>query len=133
MGEKKAVIKVSVPFVSADIAGSPGVRMRGDHAARMRYLEAIAVEAESVAGDFGGSVIEAIAIDGPMPSVMSPDGLGLFCAAWGVFSTFAPIARVPSLQPLIRSEPLHLRAGGWVRYGGWSCGLKVCRRRNCRR
>lgn len=90
MGEKKAVIKVSVPFVSADIAGSPSVCIRGDHAARMRYLKAIAVEAESVAGDFGGSVIEAIAIDGPMPSVMSPDGLGAFLRSLGRFFNVRP-------------------------------------------
>ena len=42
----------------------------------MNYLDALSLEAESVAGDFEDCLIKAISVEGPMPSIMSPDGLG---------------------------------------------------------
>lgn len=73
---KTAVIKIAIPFVTAELPNMEGVRVIGDRPARMEYLDALSSEAESVAGDFKDCLIKAISIEGPMPSIMSPDGLG---------------------------------------------------------
>ena len=73
---KTAVIKIAIPFVTEESPNMKGLRIVGDRPARMNYLDALSLEAESVAGDFEDCLIKAISVEGPMPSIMSPDGLG---------------------------------------------------------
>lgn len=75
---KTAVVKVAIPFVSEESPNAARVGVVGDRAARMGYLDALALEAESIAEDFEDFLVRAISIEGPMPSIMSPDGLGGF-------------------------------------------------------
>lgn len=74
--QKTAVIRIFIPFVNTDPLNKEDICVIGDRSARMEYLDALALEAQSVAADFDDYVIRAISVEGPMPSIMSPDGLG---------------------------------------------------------
>lgn len=74
--QKAAVIRILIPFVNADVPNRGTVCVKGDRSARMEYLDALALEAQGVAADFEDYAVQAVSIEGPMPSIMSPDGLG---------------------------------------------------------
>lgn len=82
--------------------------LTGDRRARESYLDALEREVEAVAADADDLSIRAIRIDGPMPSIMSPDRLGrlahgikgAFCCEPGCETTLVALPHtigVPSL------------------------------------
>lgn len=73
-----AVLRVNIPFLQRELPCYRGHLLVGDRPARNAYLRALEAEAEVVGADVreAGLSVGAILIDGPMPSIMSPDGLG---------------------------------------------------------
>ena len=71
-----AIVRVNIPFVSQSKPFIPGHTLTGDRAARTLYLDALEQEARAVAPDAASLAVAAFRLDGPMPSVLSPDHLG---------------------------------------------------------
>ena len=71
-----AIVRVNIPFVSRSTSFIPGHTLTGDRAARTLYLDALEQEARAVAPDAASLAVAAFRLDGPMPSVLSPDHLG---------------------------------------------------------
>ena len=103
-----AIIRVNIPFVPEGATGVFGHVLTGDRRARESYLDALEREVEAVAADADDLSIRAIRIDGPMPSIMSPDRLGrlahgikgAFCCEPGCETTLVALPHtigVPSL------------------------------------
>lgn len=112
--QKTAVIRIFIPFVNTDVFNRGNVCVTGDRSARMEYLDALALEAQSVAADFEDYAIRAISVEGPMPSIMSPDGLG------GLLKRMGELFRLESGCEI--SMAAHPHTVGVPSLTGWGLG-----------
>lgn len=108
------LVYLSIPFVIDDAPDWPQAQCKGDRLARMAYLDALQVETESAAGDFGDRRVRAVRIGGPSPSIMDPDRIGKLLLAVRRTYTVDPRAEVS-----IKATPLTV---GTPSLTGWAYG-----------